>query len=89
VLTVVALFQFQGSWNTFIWPLIMSSSEKLYTIQVGLYSLVHGSGSMAAQAELYQSALLAGSVMSVLPILVLFVAFQRRFVQGIALTGLK
>ena len=89
VLTVVALFQFQGSWNSFVWPLIMSSSESLYTIQVGLYSLVHGSGSMSAQAELFQSVLLAGSVISVLPILVLFIAFQRQFVQGIALTGLK
>ena len=89
VVTVVALFQFQGSWNAFIWPLVMSSSERLYTISVGMYSLAYGSGSLTSMAELFQSVLLAGSVMAVLPILILFIAFQRKFVQGIALTGLK
>ena len=89
VVTVVALFQFQGSWNAFVWPLVMSSSERLYTISVGMYSLAYGSGSLTSMAELFQSVLLAGSVMAVLPILVLFIAFQRQFVQGIALTGLK
>ncbi|MYH61570.1 MAG: carbohydrate ABC transporter permease [Caldilineaceae bacterium SB0675_bin_29] len=89
VVTVVALFQFQGSWNAFVWPLVMSSSERLYTISVGMYSLAYGSGSLTSMAELFQSVLLAGSVMAVLPILFLFIAFQRQFVQGIALTGLK
>jgi len=89
VITVVALFAIMASWNAFLWPLIMSSSENLYTLQVGLYSLAYGSGSMTADPELFQSILLAGSVMSVLPVLALFIAFQRKFVQGIALTGLK
>ena len=89
VVTVVALFQFQGSWNSFVWPLVMSSSERLYTISVGMYSLAYGSGSLTSMAELFQAVLLAGSVMAVLPILILFIAFQRQFVQGIALTGLK
>ncbi|MEM7125638.1 MAG: carbohydrate ABC transporter permease [Chloroflexota bacterium] len=89
VVTVVALFQFQGSWNSFVWPLVMSSSERLYTISVGMYSLAYGSGSLTSMTEIFQSVLLAGSVMAVLPILLLFIAFQRQFVQGIALTGLK
>ena len=60
VVTVVALFQFQGSWNAFVWPLVMSSSERLYTISVGMYSLAYGSGSLTSMAELFQSVLLAG-----------------------------
>lgn len=88
VITVVALFQFQGSWNSFVWPLVISSSERLYTISVGLYSLAYGSGTMAG-IDIYQSVMLAGSVIAVLPILLLFIAFQRQFVRGIAMTGLK
>jgi multiple sugar transport system permease protein len=87
VLTVVALFEFQRTWNAFLWPLIMSRSEKLYTIQVGLYSLM--SVWCDESAMEYMSLLMASSVIAVLPVLVLFILFQRQFVQGIALTGLK
>ena len=89
VITVVALFAIMSSWNEFLWPLIISSSENLYTLQVGLYSLSYGSGSFVSDPELFQSVLLAGAVVSVLPVLALFIAFQRKFVQGIALTGIK
>ena len=87
VLTVVALFEFQRTWNAFLWPLIMSRSEKLYTIQVGLYSLM--SVWCDESAMEYMSLIMASSVIAVLPVLVLFILFQRQFVQGIALTGLK
>ncbi len=89
VITVVALFAIMSSWNAFLWPLIISSSENLYTLQVGLYSLSYGSGSFVSEPDLFQSVLLAGAVVSVLPVLALFIAFQRKFVQGIALTGIK
>jgi multiple sugar transport system permease protein len=87
VVTVVALFEFQVAWNDFLWPLVISASEGLYTIQVGLYTLSYV---WTAFSEVgYMSLLLAGSVIAVLPVITLFVIFQRQFVRGIALTGLK
>ncbi len=87
VITVVALFEFQVAWNDFLWPLVISASEGLYTIQVALYTLTY---IWTALSEVqYMSLLMAGSVIAVLPVIVLFIAFQRQFVRGIALTGLK
>jgi multiple sugar transport system permease protein len=87
VVTVVALFEFQVAWNDFLWPLVISASEGLYTIQVGLYTLTY---IWTAFSEVeYMSLLMAGSVIAVLPVIVLFIIFQRQFVRGIALTGLK
>jgi multiple sugar transport system permease protein len=81
-LTVVAIFTFLYHWNDFLAPLIYLTSPQNYTLSVGL----------AAFKGLYQTDwhyLMAASTVTVIPVLVLFFAAQRYFIQGVVLSGLK
>ena len=78
----VALLTFMGSWNDLIGPLIYLNSQRLWTLPLGL-ALFRG------EYTVVWTHLMAGSVVAALPILILFIFFQKYFVQGIALTGLK
>jgi multiple sugar transport system permease protein len=80
-LATLAVFTFTAQWNNFLWPLIVINDEQMRTLTVGLRALV---GEFTVQYPL----LMAGSVISVLPMLILFLLAQRFFVRGIALTGL-
>lgn len=80
-LATLGVFTFTAQWNNFLWPLIVVNDEQMRTLTVGLRALV---GQFTVQYPL----LMAGSVISVLPMLVVFVLAQRFFVRGIALTGL-
>ncbi|HST89681.1 MAG TPA: carbohydrate ABC transporter permease [Ktedonobacterales bacterium] len=80
-ITAVALFQFQGAWNDFIWPLIVMSSQDNYTLTVGL-SYFKGVN------FIFYNLLLAGAAINIAPLVVLFFIFQRYFVQGISTAGL-
>ncbi|MGC9530143.1 MAG: carbohydrate ABC transporter permease [Candidatus Bipolaricaulaceae bacterium] len=81
-ITTVALFSFVGSWNAFLWVLIMTDSAHMRTIPVGLRFFQM---EMGTEYPL----LMAASTMAIVPILLLFLAAQRQFIQGIARTGLK
>ena len=81
-LAVVALFQFIGSWNDFLGPLIYLRSTEKYTLALGLQQF--------RSALLTEwGGLMAASTLVTLPIIVLFFFTQRTFIQGISLTGLK
>jgi multiple sugar transport system permease protein len=80
-LATLGVFTFTAQWNNFLWPLIVINGEQMRTLTVGLRALV---GEFTVQYPL----LMAGSVISVLPILLIFLVAQRFFVRGIALTGL-
>ena len=82
-LATLAILTFLGSWNNFLWPLVVSSTEDMYTLPVAL--ALYSVGQNATQYGL----LLAGAVVIVVPILIVFFALQRHFVQGLATTGLK
>jgi len=82
VMAVLTVFTFQGSWNSFVWPLIMTTNEKVRPIQVGLAIFNQEYG---ARYEF----LMAGTVVASLPLIVAFLLAQRYFVRGIALFGLK
>jgi multiple sugar transport system permease protein len=82
VLAVVALFSFQASWNDFLWPLVIVQSDRLRTVQLGLTLF-------QSQHRVDWGVLMAGTAIASLPTILLFLAFQRYFVQGIALTGIK
>jgi multiple sugar transport system permease protein len=83
-LATLGSFNFIGSWNAFLWPLLVVQSRELFTVPLALNSLrTYG---MEAQ---YHNLQMAGTAVSVIPALLMFVALQRYFVQGIALTGLK
>jgi len=81
-LATLGVFSFRGAWNDFIWPLIVINTENMKPLSVGLSSF-HG---------LYETnwpQLMAASTVALIPIIVVFVAAQKYFVQGIAMTGLK
>jgi multiple sugar transport system permease protein len=83
VLATVAILTFLGSWNNFLWPLVVATTEDHYTLPVALalYSV--------GQNQTQYGLLLAGSVVVITPIVVVFFLLQRHFVQGIATTGMK
>jgi multiple sugar transport system permease protein len=80
-LATLGVFTFTAQWNSFLWPLIVINDAQMRTLTVGLRALV---GQFTVQYQL----LMAGSVIALLPMLVVFLLAQRFFVRGIALTGL-
>ncbi len=85
-LATVAIFSFIAHWNDFFGPLIFLNSPENFTIPLGLYSLKTYVGD---PGEPKDHLLMAGTVIATLPIIVVFFAAQRYFVQGIVTTGLK
>ena len=79
----LTILTFLGSWNNFLWPLVVATTEDKYTLPVAL--ALYSVGQNAAQYGL----MMAGAVVVVVPVLLIFVVLQRYFVQGIALTGIK
>lgn len=76
ILVTLAAFTFLSAWNDFMWPLIILSDERLYTLPVALANL---SGEHVQDTEL----MMAGSVLTVIPALVVFLIFQKAYVRGI------
>lgn len=80
----VAILQFQGTWNGFFWPYIIIQSGDQYTLPIGL-TFFRGAGGFSTNWP----PLMAVVVMATIPILVLYVFFQRYFVEGVAASGVK
>jgi multiple sugar transport system permease protein len=80
----ITIMSFLFSWNNFIWPLIVAQSMSSYTLPVGLAAT-----SQAAAHVTDYGLMLAGAIVVMLPILVLFLCLQRYFVQGVAGTGMR
>lgn len=76
------LFTFIGSWNAFLWPLIVTNREVMRPIQVGVATFFQEYGTVPNLA-------MAASTMATVPVLILFLAVQRQFIEGIVRTGLK
>ncbi|MDQ6681728.1 MAG: carbohydrate ABC transporter permease [Chloroflexota bacterium] len=83
-LSAVAILQFQGTWNGLFWPLILLQDSSHYTLPIGL-TLFRLAGGFTTNWP----PLMAVVVMATLPILVLYIFFQRYFVEGIAASGVK
>jgi len=81
IMTVI-LFGFIGAWNAFAWPLLVTTRETWRPLMVGLWTFVTEAG---PETHL----LMAGAVISLLPILVVYFFTQKQFTEGIATTGLK
>jgi multiple sugar transport system permease protein len=83
-MAALAILQFQGTWNDFFWPLILfgQGSPHLYTVQLGLAEFV-----LTYQTQWPE--LMAGSLIAIIPILVVFIIFQRYFIQGVTASGVK
>ncbi len=82
ILAVQVVLTFIAGWNSFLWPLIIANDQKLYTLSVGVALLNQ-------QLATNPSLQMAASTLMVVPILIVFIVFQRYVVQGFALSGLK
>jgi len=82
ILVTLAIFTFMASWNDFMWPLIILSDDDMYTLPVALANML---GEHAQDVEL----MMAGSVLTVLPVLVLFMFLQKSYIDGIMLGSVK
>ena len=82
VLVTLAIFTFMGSWNDFMWPLIVLTDQTTYTLPVALASL---SREHIQDVEM----MMAGAVLTVMPVLLLFLMLQRYYIQGLLLGSVK
>ncbi len=82
-LAAIAIFAFQGAWQDFMGPLIYLQSETLYTLQIGLRQYEFAFGGSPAW-----NWLMAASLIVMLPVLLIFLAFQRYFIEGVTITGM-
>jgi multiple sugar transport system permease protein len=82
ILVTLGVFTFLSAWNDFMWPLIVLTDESKYTLPLALANL---SGEHVQDTEL----MLAGAVLTVLPVLALFLAVQRHYIAGILMGGVK
>lgn len=78
----MAILQALASWNSFVWPLIVLKTGEKLTLPIGLSSLVTPYGNN-------YDILIAGSVLAIVPILIVFIFFQRFFVSGLTVGGVK
>jgi len=78
----LCIFNFIGNWNAYLWPLIIASSREYYTLPVGLNFF---QGEASSDWEL----IMTGASLATLPLIAVFLMFQRQIIKGIALTGLK
>jgi multiple sugar transport system permease protein len=81
-LLTVALLSFEAGWNNFLWPLLVTTSDSLRVIQVGI-------ASFRQEASTDWHLLMAGTTMAAVPMIILFLVFQRYFVDGFAASGIK
>lgn len=82
ILITLAIFTFMAAWNDFMWPLIVLNDNEMYTLPVALANMV---GEYVQDTEL----MMAGAVVTVLPVMIVFVALQRYYLEGIMLGSVK
>lgn len=82
ILVTLAIFTFMGTWNDFMWPLIVLTDHEMYTLPVALANLL---GEHVQDTEL----MMAGSVLTILPVMLVFIVLQRQYIEGIMIGGIK
>ena len=82
IIVTLAIFSFMGAWNDFMWPLIVLSDQDMQTLPVALAGL-------SREHVMDNELMMAGSVVTVLPVLVLFLVLQRYYIQGLLLGSVK
>jgi len=78
----LCIFNFLGNWNAFIWPLIATTRSEMFTLPVGIQQF-------SSEADTPWNLIMTGASLSVVPLLLVVIIFQRYIIEGIALTGLK
>jgi multiple sugar transport system permease protein len=78
----LCIFNFIGNWNAYLWPLIIASSSQFYTLPVGL-SFFRGESTVEWEK------IMTAASLATIPLMIVFIIFQRQIIKGVALTGLK
>jgi multiple sugar transport system permease protein len=78
----LCIFTFLGNWNAYIWPLIVTRSETMRTVPVGI-------AFFSSEAQSSFHLIMAAAALATIPVLIIFIIFQRQIIKGIVLTGLK
>ena len=78
----LTIFSFMWRWNDYILPLLVLSDQRKYTIQIAIRNYIGFNG-------VDWSAILAASILSIIPVLLVFILLQKRIIGGIAATGIK
>jgi ABC-type glycerol-3-phosphate transport system permease component len=86
-ITSVIIFSFMASWNNFLWPFIVTSGDTTRTLPAGLATIFGGITGNPSSVK--YGVVMAGAALATLPPILVFVALQRYFVQGISMTGIK
>ncbi|GHB47473.1 sn-glycerol-3-phosphate transport system permease protein UgpE [Pseudovibrio japonicus] len=81
-LAALAIFVFLGNWTAFIWPLIVTNSQEMYTLPVGLTTF-------SVEAQVEWELIMTGAAISTIPTLIVFLVFQRYIIRGVVMAGLK
>jgi multiple sugar transport system permease protein len=81
-LATLAIFNFIGNWNAFLWPLIAASKPRMFTLPVGL-------ANFSGEAGSDWHYIMTGAAVAMAPLIFVFLVFQKQIVKGIAMTGLK
>lgn len=84
-LATLSILIFLGSWNNFVWPLIATNDPEKYTLPVALATFATDPNQSAGSNGM----LMVGSLLIILPVLLVFIVLQRHFTQGLATTGMK
>ena len=82
VFCTVLILDYIGYWSDFMWPLLVTLSESKRSVQLGLQAFF-------TDPPIYYGPIMAALVLSVVPMMILFFVFQKYYVQGIAVTGIK
>ncbi len=81
-LSALGIFTFIGNWNAFLWPLIVITDRSMRTIPVG-------TALFSGEAATAYNLIMAASAMAIIPVLIVFIIFQKQIVEGVVLTGVK
>lgn len=81
-LVALGIYIFQGNWNEFLWPVVMSTTNDMFTLPLGMAMFRY-------EFTVEWTMLMAGSMLIALPTLIIFLTFQRLFIQGMATSGVK
>lgn len=81
-LVALGIYTFQGNWNDFLWPVIVTTTQDMYTLPLGMAMFRY-------EFKVEWTMLMAGSVLLSLPMLIIFITFQRLFIENAAASGTK
>ncbi|MEM6429919.1 MAG: carbohydrate ABC transporter permease [Deinococcota bacterium] len=81
-LAALGIFSFIGNWNAFLWPLIIGKSPRMRTLPVGI-------SAFSGEADTAWNLIMSASALAIVPVLVVFIIFQRQIIEGVVLSGVK